>query len=137
MFSVCAEEYLEEGDLIGDIDQDCDLEYDNFQEPSLEHLKSKPNILCKTSRESNAQLQNLNEENEEDLSRKRKRSRANKDGYLKPLHDQEVTENFIEEIAQRNCLWDITIPVEQRGPKQNTDAWQSVARSLGGKQDII
>ena len=46
--------------------------------------------------------------------------------------DCELIEILIEAVAKGTCLWDHTIPVEQRGSLQKDNAWMNVAVELEG-----
>lgn len=133
-FSVVKEEYLlAVEDNYGDANQKIFVSCDDLPDSSPKFSKSKSKTSSKNSCKRKFQESlDLGKENGTEDQKKPGKGRPHKTLTAKELSDEEVTENLIEEVAKRDCLWDISTDKETRGDKQRQDAWETVARKLGG-----
>lgn len=132
-FPVLQGEYTND---LKDSDESIMIECDNLQQSSLS-LPHMPRILTQPSKSSKSsalgQTENKGKENIKVLE-KGKRGRPSKSDELT---DDEVTEELIEEVAKEPCLYDFSLPIEQRGEKQRASAWERISRRLGGWLKIV
>lgn len=98
------------------------MSIDDIPESSKNYCKRKLKDSFDSGKENTTEIN----------QKKRGKGRPHKTLAAKELSEEEVTENLIEEIAKRDCLWNIRTDAETRGDKQRQEAWESIVRSMGG-----
>ena len=94
------------------------------------HLElEQENDLCTSG---NDMHKNLNQNAQVQKGKKRSEGQQRQDPEYELLTSVENSETLIEAVAKRSCLWDIRIPVEERGPKQRELAWDQIASEFNG-----